>query len=83
VTTQSLKQPCEQNVPNDRRCCEQLNIAKLQSRIKEQTNITAIRKGISAIKDAFEIYFELTKERTTVVAGRDKLLCRENHKELF
>jgi len=43
----------------------------------------AIRKGISAIKDAFEIYFELTKERTIVVAGRDKLRYSENHKELF
>jgi len=43
----------------------------------------AIRKGISAIKVTFEIHFEMAKERTIVVAGRDKLHYRENHKELL
>lgn len=69
------------SVQNDRHRHEQLNIAKLQSRIKEQTDITAIRKGISAIKVTFEIRFELAKERTIVVAARDKLHHRESHKE--
>jgi hypothetical protein len=83
ITTQSLKQPCEESVQNDRRHYEQLNIAKLQSSVKQQTNITAIRKGTSAIKVAFEIHFELAKEKTILVAGRDKLHYRENHKELL